>query len=684
MKIQTQITTSILLCTLLLLPFAPIQAQRWQITPKTGGIEWHPQSDIPHEDNLEMSGEQVSCLLRWGIDNQGAFRSERSLIFPRLRVIPNNTYGQLKMRMTIDIPSLLLVGGLALVDESVEKIGINGLVEVCSQWAVRDEKLGLSGRVPRSKVVKINRQIFPSRRLPAMCERFTITNITNHTITLTIPAIDQCYTTEPERGIDGSYVVKTTIQNEGVYKLEPNDSVIFGAITQGYRLNEQPLSIDVAEQYTERKRFVCNDMDENLILKTPDEVINTLFRFCKIRASESIFSTRGGYFHSPGGEIYYAGIWTNDQAEYVYPFFPFLGYELGNQASLNSYLTFARYMNPEYKPIPSSIIAEGADIWNGVGDRGDAAMIAAGAARYALARGDEGEVKKLWPMIEWCLEYCHRKLTPDGVVASDTDELEGRFPVGKTNLSTSTLYYDALLSASYIARSMGNNQTAQKYVSQAKTLAQNIENFFCANINGYSTYRYYEGNTTLRSWISMPMIVGLKKNISGTVDALLGPELMTADGLLTAADGDTFWDRSTLYALRGIYCAGAPDRATEFLHNYSSRRLTGDHVPYPIEAWPENQQRHLSAESGLYCRILTEGVFGIRPTGLRSFVMTPHVPTTWNNVSLHNIRAFGSNFNIDICRSKKGLLTITVSSKTGKTQSYRVKEGTEVFIKLDK
>ena len=109
-------------------------------------------------------------------------------------------------------------------------------------------------------------------------------------------------------------------------------------------------------------------------------------------------------------------------------------------------------MNAEYRPIPSSIIAEGDDIWNGAGDRGDAAMIAYGAARYALARGERNEAEELWPLVEWCLEYCRRKLTPEGVVASDTDELEGRFPAGKANLCTSTLYYDALRSAVYLGR----------------------------------------------------------------------------------------------------------------------------------------------------------------------------------------------------------------------------------------
>ena len=69
--------------------------------------------------------------------------------------------------------------------------------------------------------------------------------------------------------------------------------------------------------------------------------------------------------HGPGGESYYAAIWANDQAEYINPFFPFVGYEYGNASALNSYLHFARFMNDEWKPIPSSIIAEGIDIWNG-------------------------------------------------------------------------------------------------------------------------------------------------------------------------------------------------------------------------------------------------------------------------------------------------------------------------------
>ena len=230
-------------------------------------------------------------------------------------------------------------------------------------------------------------------------------------------------------------------------------------------------------------------------------------------------------------------------------------------------------------------------------------------------------------------------------------------------------------------RAKESAQTA-RYAAQARALARAIDAHFGGEVGGYDTYRYYAGNTLLRSWICMPLIVGLKERSEGTVRALLGPELMTDDGLLTQQGSSTFWDRSTLYALRGIYNVGQADRATELLHRYSQRRLLGDHVPYPIEAWPEGSQRHLSAESGLYCRIITEGLFGIRPTGLRSFDLTPSMPAAWESMSLRHIRAFGSDFDITVARVADGRLRITVARPGAKPKIYRAAPGATIRVKL--
>ena len=668
---------------MLLLFAAAAWSQRWEIRPGGRDIVWKVGSDIPHDDHIEMSGERMAFVLRWGIDPNGAFRQERSLVFPLLRTVPNDTHASLMYRMATDIPSLLGVNGLALQAERVEQVSVDGALTVRSLWGVGKMNVGSARDTKPVPVVEMTRTIFPSRSLPLMCEHYVLRNVGGKPLAVYIPEFSQVVTTDPAKGVAGSYVVRGDLAGSGTFMLVPADSLAFDAVFQAYRSGEEPLRPDVAAEYAARMEFVHGCIDANLVLETPDPVIDTEFRYAKLRAAESIIETRGGYMHAPGGESYYAAVWANDQAEYVNPFFPFLGYGTGNESALNSFRHFARFMNPGYEPLPSSIIAEGDDIWNGAGDRGDAAMIACGAARYALARGSRAEAEELWPLIEWCLEYCRRKLTADGVVASDTDELEGRFPTGEANLCTSTLYYDALLSAVPLGRELGvMPAVTARYAAEAGALAKAIDAHFGGEVGGYDTYRYYDGNTLLRSWICMPLIVGLRERCEGTVRALLSPELLTDDGLLTEQGGATFWDRSTLYALRGIYNAGYADRATEMLHRYSQRRLLGDHVPYPIEAWPEGSQRHLSAESGLYCRIVTEGLFGIRPAGLRSFDLTPGMPSAWERMSLRRIRAFDADFNISVGREVGGKLRITVMQAGKKPKIYRAAPGATIRVKL--
>ncbi len=637
-------------------------AQRWAIAPGEHRIVWTPDAaSIPHNDHIEMSGEQMAFVLRWGIRDDGSFREERSLVFPMLRTVPNNTHASLMYRMATDIPSMLGVNGMVLQNECVDSLSIDGALTVRSRWAVGLMNIGAARDRRPTPCIEMTRRIFPSQSLPLMCERYTLRNIGSSSLCVSVPEFSQVVTTDPAKGVDGAYIIRCDLAGAGTRNLVPADSLCFDVVFQAYRSGEEPQHPDVAAEYADRMDFVRNIIDANLILETPDEVLDTEFRYAKLRASESIFKTRGGYMHAPGGESYYAAIWCNDQAEYVNPFFPFLGYDIGNESAINAYRHFARFMNDEYKPIPSSVIAEGLDYWGDAGDRGDAAMVAYGAARYALARGDRVEARELWPLIEWCLEYCRRQLTPDGIVASDSDELEGRFPAGDANLCTSTLYYDALRSAAFLGRDLGISASqTRRYTREADALARAIERYFTAEVSGYETYRYYDGNTVLRSWICMPLIVGLYDRAEGTVAALLGPELRTEDGLLTEQGSTTFWDRATLYALRGVFQAGYTEEALDWLQHYSARRLLGDHVPYPIEAWPEGSQRHLSAESGLYCRIMTEGMFGIRPTGLRSFDMTPRLPAEWPRMALRRVQAFGTTFDLEVERLDDGRLSVTV------------------------
>lgn len=619
-------------------------ADRWNIE-ENGAIRWEIKNDIPHFDHVEMSGQQLSVVLRYGVDAGGAFRLNRSLVFPMLRMKPNKTGDNLKQRFEVNIPAMITVNDLTLADEQVKEINFNGMMTVESSFShVRGRK-----KIPGA--VSLKRVLYPSAHAACYCEEYVFTNRMENPLTMRVPEWKVSYATPEEAGVYGAYRIEASLSKSGVFVVKPGETLEFHALFRGRKAEEPAFPVRIGEEKAERQALI-NEWRSNLVLETPDKTLNTMFAFAKLRGAESIYNTKGGLMHGPGGEAYYAAIWANDQAEYINPFFPYLGYEVGNRSALNAFRHFARYMNDAYRPIPSSIISEGTGYWHGAKDRGDGAMIAYGAARYALARGSKEEAKELWPLIEWCLEYCRRKLTDKGVVASDSDELENRFPAGDANLCTACLYYDALLSASYLGKELGIPASQSKsYSRQAVALRQAIESHFGYHVEGYETYRYYEGNDVLRAWICMPLTAGIYNRARGTVDALFSPRLRTDDGLLTQAGTETFWDRSTLYALRGILAAGEVEKGVDFLKRYSRRRLLGDHVPYAIEAWPEGDQRHLSAESGLYCRIFTEGLFGIRPTGLRTFVLTPRLPKEWEYARLNRVRAFASDFDIRVTRS---------------------------------
>ena len=640
--------------------------QRWSLE-KEGHIRWQPEKIESHQDHIEMSGKTVSVVLRYGVEN-GKFILNKSMVWPLLRTIPNNTHASLMRRYNWDVLDMVNINGRSLTSEQVESIELKGILKVTSNY---DE-----GRRGQWRII---REYFPSTDQPALVESYQIINTGKNELAIELPQVNQKSITDPKKGVTGSFCIETLTDKSGHFTLQPGESLTFGASLLAYKEGEKAPLIDVQKEKGQREALVGELMNK-LVLETPDPIIDRMFAFSKIRGCESIYETKGGPMHGPGGESYYAAIWANDQAEYINPFFPFVGYEYGNASALNSYLHFARFMNDEWKPIPSSIIAEGIDIWNGAGDRGDAAMIAYGAARYALARGNKQEAETLWPLIEWCLEYCRRQLNEEGVVASDSDELEGRFPSGDANLCTSSLSYDALLSTSYLCKELGKSG-ASTYLKQAAILRKNMERYFGAQVEGFDTYAYYKGNDVLRSWICIPLTVGIDERAEGTIQALFSPHLWTKDGLLTQAGSETFWDRSTLYALRGVYAVGATEKASEFMKKYSATRLLGDHVPYAIEAWPEGSQRHLSAESALYARIITEGMFGIRPTGFKNFTLTPRLPKDWSFMNLKNIHAFDTCFDVEVKRLDNGKLEVLITHGA-KSKKHTIKEGGTLKIQL--
>ncbi len=630
------------------------ESSRWSVNADGNGIVWdvadqtNPANLLPHADHVEMSGRRVSVIVRYRVDKSRRLFVERDMIFPQLRVRENDVRGYLR-RVYDDrffLPRFVIEGEewYPLVTPVMRIAQDKGCLTVYYKL----EALGIT----------IERVLFPDATRATVWEDWQFYADDGRDLTVDrLPRMfsDYDYGLDKTYGIvaGNRYLSGKMRQNDGIITYIP---VFFDACTIDPDTNPSPISPE--EYFTASEGRISFDKriqsdPAHIAFHCPDPELNQLFAFAKLRAAESLFETElMGLVHSPGGGNFYCGIWANDQCEYSAPFFAFLNDPSANEASVNAYRHFAKHMMPEYTPVPSSFEMSGHIPYRACGDRGDAAMIASGMARYLLVRGDRALAAEMYPALTWCNEYNRRKTDKRGVVLSDTDELEGRFPTGDANLSTSTLAYDGYRMGAHIARELGHTDDAADWNARADALALAIEAHFGAAVEGYMTYRYHDGNTVLRSWICLPLVFGLATGTraSGTVDALFSPRLWMPGGLATQAGDTTFWDRSTLYGLRGAFIAGATELAYARLLAYSRRRLLGDHVPYPVEAYPENDQAHLSAESALYCRVFLEGLLGIVPTGFDSFTVTPRLPSGWDEYSARFTAFGGRDISIRVFR----------------------------------
>ena len=609
-----------------------------------------------HTDFFEMSGLFTSAVVTYGTRG-GTLYLHRHLVFPMLRIFPNNTHGSLQCDVPDELVPVISVGDAPL-SEQVERIElIDGTLTVTS----------------RCGAMAVTRRVYPSVDRACLCETVTLINCGDDPVSVGASGLETAQIHRVRGPIAINIVERSASWRApacGV--LRSGESAMLAILYTARMAHEEVPAVDAEAAYEARRARVAA-LTKPLSLTTGNDVLDTMYHFAKIRAGESIFRTRGGDIHCPGGTSYYAAVWCNDQAEYAGPWQAWTGDEIQLGAAYNGYAWYYPHMDEAYDPIPSSIIAEGLDYWNGAGDRGDAAMYLFGASRYALVSGRLGEGKALWRAIKWCAEYCLRKMENDihrGLIPSDRDELEGRLPTGLINLSTNMLALGGFKTAAALADELGEGDLAEVYRRAAATIETETEAYFAGEVHGFDTYKYYDGNTTLRSWICLPLCMDVASHAKGTAAAITSPYLYSEAGQLSEEGTNVAWDRSTLYGLRGMFRAAvilgerdlAEGRALcrvafDYLMAYCRQRLLGDHVPYAIEAYPEGGKRHLSAESALFCQILTEGILAVTPLGFSAFSFNTVIPEDLPRLAVSHISAFGEVFDLSIENGRWSLTT---------------------------
>lgn len=653
------------------------QLETFWITTSNYAITWDitKENRLPHSDNIEMSGKLMAAIISYTVDKNKQLHINRDVIFPQLRPYLYTTDPDYKkyrayLRDTIkdDVLPVLTIGNTKVLPGVLDSVSINGKINFYHK---------------ASNGLKILRTILPATNDRMLVEKWTIINVLDTAISLNIGSNTM---QKQETGLYGLYTRNIYCDAVQQHALAPGMSYSFGIYFVAKLNYEKTITTNWQKAEIERDDFL-KTLQHNFAVQTPDSILNTLFYFSKIRAAESIFQTKMGLVHSPGGSSYYTGIWANDQGEYSGPLFAYLGYNNGVTAALNAYKMFLKNIPTNGGKIWASFEMDG-DLPCCARDRGDAAMLAYGASHFCLAMGNKANAVTLWPLIEWGLAYCDKMKNSEGVIASTSDELEGRFESGTANLATSSLYYGALNYAIKLAKAMGKPQKLINDLSAKKIVLEGaIEKYFGANMLGLNTYKYYKENTTLRSWICLPLVMGINNRKAQTLEALFA-KLWTANGVITELTdnperNNIFWDRATIYSFTGAFKAGAADSALNKLQSFSTTRLTGFHAPYVIEAWPEGNMAQLSGESALYCRIFTEGILGLEPVSFNAFSLQPNLPKTWTNYCVKNINAYNTVFDVVMIKNNK-FLKLTVTSKGRIVFSKQIKNGEKVVIDFNK
>lgn len=618
-----------------------------------GTVRWVCAGEqLPFADHVELSGSTSSHVLSYMVDEAGFYTVHKHCVFPLLRLLPDAT--EASFSHNFDCEPKLIVGGAPHVGRA-RFIDLRGSLRIEEQ---------------PTPTHAVERVFYPAPLAAALIEQITLTNLSEDSLAVSVSMPPYLYTEPKSRCKAGPYEARaeqadslgrmlTGLEVDACRTLSPQESTTYWVVYYATEADKEQM-VDCKLEGKKRRALVEDCFGGGLRLESDVPLYDTLFAHARLRAHESIYDTPVGRMPCPGGGVFYGAVWCNDSVEYSAPYFALSGDPKGEEAQLNVLQMFGNLFakrRGKWQPIPSSIASLGQRYWALAGDRGDVQMYGSACARYALLRGEESIARTLFPYVKASVEYTLQQRTVNGLIRSDSDELEGRFPSGRTNLSTASLAFDLFARAAELAYALGERTLSSQWKQEATLTAQAIETHLGDKVEGYCTYRYYPGNRRLRSWICMPLTVGIYDRAGETARALSSPSLY--DGvshLRTASNRTTTWDRSMLFALRGLFQSGQSKVATEMLLRYSSDRLVGAHAPYPVEAFPEGNGRHLSAESILYCRIFIEGVFGLRTKGLSTVSVQMHPPVGCNRLTLHRVHVQGAVLTL---RWTKGHLTVT-------------------------
>jgi len=202
--------------------------QYWNISPDQDAITWNivDEDKLPHADDIEMSGQRLSSIVRYEVDKQKYLRVNRDIIFPQLRRFVGSSepdwynYRAYLRRSFNDqfLPSIVFED--IILQPKLDSVRIDGQLTFFHS--------PIEGMI-------IERTIFPSMTQRQLVEKWVIKNIS--------PVEKRLYIghtafEHEEKGIHGVYKVAVRCDSKPEVIIEPGENHSFALYFSAGMSNE--------------------------------------------------------------------------------------------------------------------------------------------------------------------------------------------------------------------------------------------------------------------------------------------------------------------------------------------------------------------------------------------------------------------------------------------------------------
>jgi glycogen debranching enzyme len=297
---------------------------------------------------------------------------------------------------------------------------------------------------------------------------------------------------------------------------------------------------------------------------------------------------------------------------------------------------------------------------------------------YYAATGDLAFVKEHWASIQSAYDYCHSLLnTKDGLprIPPDKEGSREQDPLSE-ELTLSMSWVESSRNFAVLAAATNHNADVQAAVAASqRTDSEIVNRYWDKQKNAWITGYTHSGIPVVDRDLG-PMHLITKSYVPREQRGVLADQLSSSDfqtdwgtrgiasssstykpnsyssgsvwAIQTADAASTLWEAHRPASALPIWSALVPWSSLDSL-GHMNEALAGDYYHEEMESVPEQ-----TWSSAGFLTAAVHGLLGLQVDGVsRSVTFAPHLPPTWNSISLRHVRVGDSEIGIGMFQSDK-------------------------------